>query len=99
MTGEKIRALRKLFRLSQVEFAKSFGISQGNLSEIEKGKSKPSADTLIALRTTYGIDLNDLLGEVNQKDFYTKRSNIWTIPSTEVELLSHFRKLDIRNKR
>ncbi|MUG72953.1 hypothetical protein GNP93_20045 [Paenibacillus validus] len=27
-------------------------MSQGNLSEIEKGKSKPSAETLMALRRT-----------------------------------------------
>ncbi|MCY9668881.1 helix-turn-helix domain-containing protein [Paenibacillus alginolyticus] len=53
MIGDKIRALRKLNNLNQVEFAASLGISQGNLSEIEKGKSKPSADTLQALRRAY----------------------------------------------
>ncbi|MFD3260262.1 hypothetical protein ACE3MQ_16870 [Paenibacillus lentus] len=30
-------------------------MSQGNLSEIEKGNSKPSAETLIALRIKYGL--------------------------------------------
>ncbi|WP_374020883.1 helix-turn-helix transcriptional regulator [Paenibacillus thiaminolyticus] len=42
----------KAFRehnLSQVEFLIVFGISHSNLSEIEKGNSKPSADTLLAL--------------------------------------------------
>ncbi|MCE3203123.1 helix-turn-helix domain-containing protein [Paenibacillus sonchi] len=48
MIGERIKAFRKLHNLSQVEFSTALGISQGHLSEIEKGNSKPSADTLIA---------------------------------------------------
>ncbi|MOA29133.1 Antitoxin PezA [compost metagenome] len=67
MIGEKIKAFRKLHNLSQVEFSTALGISQGNLSEIEKGSSKPSADTLIALRIKYAFDLNWLLVEEVQK--------------------------------
>lgn len=38
-------------------------ISQGRLSEIEKGITKPSMDTLIALRKNFKVDLNNLLFE------------------------------------
>ncbi|MFD3271746.1 helix-turn-helix domain-containing protein [Paenibacillus dendritiformis] len=46
--GHKIRCIRKENNLNQVQFAKSIGISQGNLSEIELGNSNPSAETLIS---------------------------------------------------
>ncbi|MFC3845679.1 helix-turn-helix domain-containing protein [Paenibacillus sp. MAH-36] len=44
-----------------MQFAKSIGISQGNLSEIEMGNSNPSAETLISIRTHYNVNLNWLL--------------------------------------
>lgn len=91
MIGDKIRAFRKLNNLNQVEFAASLGISQGNLSEIEKGKSKPSADTLLALRKTYGLDINFLLGEDASKD--SKLVDGWNLSPTEVRLISQFRLL------
>jgi transcriptional regulator with XRE-family HTH domain len=55
--GERVRHLRKLKGLSQVELAKLAGITQGSLSLIEKNKTEmPAGDTLAglcrALRTT-----------------------------------------------
>jgi len=61
--GEKIKALRKQHNLNQIEFATTIGISQGRLSEIEKGKTKPSAETLYELRRKFKIDLNWLFDE------------------------------------
>ncbi|WP_336776846.1 helix-turn-helix domain-containing protein [Paenibacillus sp. MMO-58] len=48
---------------SQISFADKLGISQERLSEIEKGKTKPSADTLQQLRSKFQVDLNWLLDE------------------------------------
>ncbi|NGP58577.1 helix-turn-helix transcriptional regulator [Paenibacillus thiaminolyticus] len=45
--GYRIKCIRKENNLNQIQFAKSIGISQGNLSEIELGYSNPSAETLI----------------------------------------------------
>ncbi|MRN56928.1 helix-turn-helix domain-containing protein [Paenibacillus monticola] len=39
------------------------GISQGRLSEIEQGKTKPSAETLNELRKKFGTDLKWLFEE------------------------------------
>lgn len=61
--GQKIRGIRKSRELSQIDFSSSIGISQGRLSEIEKDITKPSAETLIALRKQFGVDLNWLLCE------------------------------------
>lgn len=44
--GYRIKCIRKENNLNQNQFAKSIGISQGNLSEIEMGNSNPSAETL-----------------------------------------------------
>jgi transcriptional regulator with XRE-family HTH domain len=59
--GEKVKRIRKKYKMSQVEFSEKIGISQGRLSEIEQDKTKPSADTLIQLRKYFGVDLNWLL--------------------------------------
>ncbi|TDL47354.1 helix-turn-helix domain-containing protein [Paenibacillus dendritiformis] len=49
--GYRIKCIRKENNLNQIQFAKSIGISQGNLSEIELGYSNPSAETLIYSNT------------------------------------------------
>ncbi|WP_027087423.1 helix-turn-helix domain-containing protein [Cohnella panacarvi] len=59
--GQKIKKTRKAYEMNQVEFSIGLGISQGRLSEIEKDITKPSAETLIALRKRYNVDLNWLL--------------------------------------
>ncbi|MEW9107390.1 helix-turn-helix domain-containing protein, partial [Paenibacillus sp.] len=41
------KCIRKENNLNQIQFAKSIGISQWNLSEIELGYSNPSAGTSI----------------------------------------------------
>ncbi|GBG05912.1 transcriptional regulator [Paenibacillus agaridevorans] len=61
--GQKIKKIRKANDMSQVEFSLGLGISQGRLSEIEKDITKPSAETLIALRKRFSIDLNWLLDD------------------------------------
>jgi transcriptional regulator with XRE-family HTH domain len=61
--GEKVRAIRKERNLNQIDFAEAIGISQGRLSEIEQGRTKPSAETLFQLRRKFNIDLNWLFEE------------------------------------
>ncbi|WP_052339324.1 helix-turn-helix domain-containing protein [Gorillibacterium massiliense] len=63
--GDKVKAIRKQHQLSQIAFADTIGISQGRLSEIEQGKTKPSADTLHELRKKFNVDLNWLFDEKN----------------------------------
>lgn len=61
--GQKIKKIRKAREMNQVEFSSGLGISQGRLSEIEKDITKPSAETIIALRKRYSIDLNWLFDD------------------------------------
>jgi Predicted transcriptional regulator len=61
--GEKIRSIRKSNDMNQNEFASRIGVSQGTLSDIERGVCLPSCETLIAIRGRFNSDLNWLLGE------------------------------------
>lgn len=69
--GYRIKCIRKENNLNQSQFAKSIGISQGNLSEIEMGNSNPSAETLISIRAQYNVNLNWLLTDVDSEDGIT----------------------------
>jgi len=48
--GKRLRAMRKAAGLTQVELAKRANITQGAISDLERGESKAShSDTLVAL--------------------------------------------------
>ncbi|WP_251578551.1 helix-turn-helix domain-containing protein [Paenibacillus sp. MER TA 81-3] len=91
--GHKIKCIRKENNLNQVQFAKSIGISQGNLSEIELGNSNPSAETLISIRTQYNVNLNWLLTGVATEDGATYEDEF------EKRLIEVFRNLDDYDKK
>ena len=54
--GEHIRQIRQNQGLTQKAFADSLGITQGMLSNIERGRKQPSDTLLIALRHLYRVD-------------------------------------------
>lgn len=56
MIGARIRDYRQRKGLKVADFAKLIGISQGSLSDIENGKTKPSADTLASIIRNTDID-------------------------------------------
>ena len=58
--GERVRLFRKSLGMKGVAFSKYIAVSQGSLSEIENGKSLPSATTLINLYRQ-GCDIHWLL--------------------------------------
>lgn len=65
--GERIKTLRKSIDISQREFSKRINISQGSLSDIEKGRNKPSIETLISISTMFNVSLDWLInGELNK---------------------------------
>lgn len=54
--GPRIREWRKKIPLRAYQLAKLIKISQGSLSDIENGKSDPSANTIVNLLTITDID-------------------------------------------
>jgi len=69
--NERLKQVRIDKSLTQKVFAKSLGIAQGFLSEIEKGKKQPSDTLLLALSYRYKINIDWLLsgeGEMYNKE-------------------------------
>ena len=60
--GQRVRRRRKMLRLSQTELAQRAGINQGYLSEIERGKRRPSKHTLNALAVALDLPQAVLIG-------------------------------------
>ncbi len=89
--GEKIRYIRKAHSLNQKEFAERLGVSQGTLSDLERGTCSPSSETIAALRIAYHCDLNWLFdGSENNagSEHFTIKAS-----SEEKELIELFRSL------
>ena len=55
--GNRIKQIRKTLRLRQVDFAKQLNMSGPSLSELETGKYKPGFDCLMALASTFKVNL------------------------------------------
>lgn len=85
--GEKIKLIRKQYKLTQIEFAQSVDISQGNLSEIESGNAKPSFDVLILLASKHSVDMNWLIQNRNTELHFGFNND-------ELNLIENYRKLE-----
>lgn len=53
--------------LSQKEFAEQCGITQGQVSHFELGRSMPGLETLLSICQASGLMLSELLGETPPK--------------------------------
>ena len=61
--GENIRLMRKRLKITQLELARSAGISQSTLSAIESNLQNPSISTIQLLSGALHCSSNSLLGE------------------------------------
>lgn len=107
--GKRIQKLRKDNNLTQVQFSKVVGISQGRLSEIEKDKNKPSVDTLESIKQNFNISLdwlitggysisdkdNSIISDTNSKYGEPKQENF---TNEEKNIISLYRKLSTKEK-
>lgn len=59
--GKRIKFLRTSYSMNQSVFAKTISISQASLSDLEKGKTKPSVETLISISEQFNISLDWLI--------------------------------------
>lgn len=60
--GNKLKAVRKAKKLTQVEFAKALGVSSSIIAAYEQGKNFPSVSILIEICKTLGVSSDYLLG-------------------------------------
>ncbi|MEK5057679.1 hypothetical protein BK126_05270 [Paenibacillus sp. FSL H7-0326] len=95
--GENIRKLRKTAGLTQIEFAKQIGISQGTLSDIEQGNCNPSVDTALSIHNHFNVTLDWLLkGKQNRSTI--EQVNALDLSETEIRVLEVMNQLDIFEK-
>ncbi|HBS58114.1 MAG TPA: hypothetical protein DEA44_02480, partial [Firmicutes bacterium] len=59
--AERLKAIRKKAGLSQANFAKALGISQGNVGTWETGKSLPGALALKAINQKFDYSIDWIL--------------------------------------
>lgn len=83
--GERIKHLRKILNLSQVDFAKLIFLSQSRLSEIEKGKGSPSGPTIKAICEVFGVSENWLL--TGEGEMFVKKPR-WLEEKEEMEAIA-----------
>ena len=58
--GRRIRELRG-FDMTQAEFARRVGVTQGHLSRLERGEKEPGAGVLLAVSQEFGRSVDWLL--------------------------------------
>ena len=59
--GERLRARRRARNLSLRDLAERLGVSPSLISQIERGRARPSVSTLFAIVTELGVSLDELL--------------------------------------
>lgn len=99
-TAERLRHLRETLHLNQKEFCKQIDLSQGRLSDIEAGKTKPSYTTLQAISEKFSISLDWLVTGKGQM-FYNEEGSIsdsLQLKQDEIALVLKYRELTERQK-
>ena len=62
MIGKKIAQLRKKKKMSQTELGNVFGISQGAVSQWERGVTNPDIESIKIMAEIFEVNLSELLG-------------------------------------
>lgn len=78
MFGKKLKILRKKRNLSQVELYIRSGVSQGFISELEKGKKTPTISTIEKLAIGLNCSVTDFF-QIDSKKAETEIENVGII--------------------
>lgn len=87
MIGQRIRNRRKELHITQTQIYSLTGISSGNLSDIENGKSMPSSAAVIQLSKVLDCSTDYILLGFSRTDENPDNA------SNETELLKYYRTL------
>ena len=90
MKATKIKEMRKTLRMTQIQFASTLGISQGFLSDLEKGSKTPSKSLSLLLKKFEGdqaVDFDQKIVSMNEKTSQNKTSNAINLKLKYVALM------------
>lgn len=71
--GERIRSKRKMAQFTVDEVAEKIGLSQSMVSQLERGKAKPSLDTLWKLSILFDVSLSYFFEGIEKKSVIVSR--------------------------
>ena len=71
--GQKLRKLRKEQSLTQLELAQQVGITNGQISTIERGVSSPSLATLHRIARALNVPMTEFFEDEHQKEIEVVR--------------------------
>lgn len=89
--GSRIKWLRTSKGLNQKEFCEKINLAQSRLSEIESNKTKPSFDTLLAIKESFGISLDWLVSGDGYNETNEHCSANGYLSEEERELIEKYR--------
>lgn len=69
--GRRIRAYRKLKRISQIELAKELEVAPATLGKIERGVKVPTEQQWIIMADVLGISIEELKGQEEGEEIDT----------------------------
>ena len=72
--GHKLRKLRKEQNLTQLDLARQVGITNGQISTIERGVSSPSISTLHRISSVLGVSMAEFFDDVPGRDVQIVKS-------------------------
>lgn len=91
LIGSRIRTQRKLYRKTQENLAEYLSVSVGYISQIERGVTKVSLDTLSNISSFLSCDITELISNVNlnQNEYMNEELNlkIKTLSARQKKLL------------
>lgn len=83
--GGRVRKARIRLRLTQEQLASSLSLNRTSITNIEKGKQKMLAHTLLELAEVLEIPVNDLIPPVNQMSTTLRIDNLIDKNSSNAE--------------
>ncbi|HYH39431.1 MAG TPA: helix-turn-helix transcriptional regulator [Azospirillum sp.] len=86
--GLRLRAIREELRMTQEQFAELLDRSTEAVSNMERGKSLPSLETLFRLSDKAGVPLGELFAALDPTDTDTKRAELQAMLTESARWLS-----------
>lgn len=86
--SEKLKTLRKQYKLSQKEVAKALDVSPSIISGYETGERAPSLENLVSLSYLYRCSTDYLLGKEKNTSF--EQIDTSKLTALQIKLISDF---------
>ncbi len=96
MIGRRIKEIRIAKELKQEELAKITGVSQGFISDVEKGKKMPGSGFVISLKRCFNINPDWLL--TGEGGMFTISSDRGEIDPITQRILNMLKDMDAEDK-